>query len=60
TADIAMNVGIIDEIEGTISPENDVDYFKFTAMAGDVVQIYGEARNSSDLYGLIMLFDQNG
>jgi Zn-dependent metalloprotease/photosystem II stability/assembly factor-like uncharacterized protein len=60
TANEAMNVGIIDEIEGTISPDNDIDYFKFTGCAGDIVQIYGEERNGSGLYGLIMLFDQNG
>ena len=56
----AMTIAIDDTVDGSISPESDIDYYKFTGEAGDTVVIDGEARNSSDLAGLIMLFDENG
>ena len=57
---MANTVAIGDTIDGTIGTEDDIDYYKFEAVAGDTVEIFAEDRGGSELYGLIMLFDENG
>lgn len=60
TASEAQIITYGDEVEGTIFNESDVDYFKFYAEAGDTVEIYSEERNSSELDGLLRLYQENG
>ena len=60
TANEAQLLTYGDEVEGSIFNESDVDYFKFYAESGDTVEIYAEERNSSELDGLIRLYQENG
>ncbi|HWP81242.1 MAG TPA: FG-GAP-like repeat-containing protein [Bacteroidota bacterium] len=49
-----------DEVDGVIDPNNDIDYFQFTAAANDTVEIYVKNRAGSDLDGLVELYDAGG
>ena len=60
TAHLANTVAIGDTIDGTIATENDIEYFKFEAVTGDTVEIFAGERGGSELWGLIMLFDESG
>lgn len=60
TASQANYIEIGDSLDATITPNTDVDYYKFTAVAGDTVEIVAYARNGSSLEGQLVLFDSGG
>jgi M6 family metalloprotease-like protein len=45
--------------EGDISPVGDADYFKFTAMAGDTIDVFARAVNSG-IWGRIQVLNDSG
>jgi len=60
---IASQANIIaygDSVYATINITSDVDYYSFTASAGDTVEIISNQRNSSGLNGLLILYSADG
>ena len=49
-----------DSVAGAISPINDVDYYKFSATAGDTVTLFSHDINTSALDGELWLYSSNG
>ncbi len=60
TAATANYIEYGDSLAATVDPVGDVDYYKFTAMAGDTVEIYTADRGSSSINGMIQLYDESG
>ena len=55
----ATPIAIGDVYEGDIDPEGDADYYKFIAAAGDTIDVFANAKNSS-LFGRIQVLGDNG
>jgi photosystem II stability/assembly factor-like uncharacterized protein len=53
-------MAIGDTVEGSISTSSDIDYFSFSAQAGDSLEVLAYLRNGSALDGYITLFDSTG
>ncbi len=49
-----------DSLDASIAPAGDVDYYMFTGVAGDTVDIYAANRNEGNVDGQIWLYDANG
>lgn len=60
SAHLANVVALGDTILASIDPENDRDYYKLYAEAGDTVEVYAEHRNDSYLFGMLRIFRDNG
>ena len=58
-ASLAGKIEMGDIFEGEISPEGDVDYYKFTATKGDTLDFYAQALNSR-LRGRIDIYSLTG
>ena len=58
-ANLASEIELGDIFEGEISPEGDVDYFKFWAAKGDTLDFYAQALNSR-LRGRIDIYSLTG
>jgi|GEM_PF-956836 len=55
----ATPISIGDTYEGEISPEGDADYYRFNASAGDTIDVFANAKNST-LGGRIQVLDASG
>jgi photosystem II stability/assembly factor-like uncharacterized protein len=56
----ANTIKISDSLEASINPTGDVDYYKFSANAGDTLTVIMSERNNSGTAGYLLLFDANG
>ena len=56
----ANEVAFADTVNGSISPVNDIDYYKIKGNSGDTLMVYASNRNSSELTADLSIRDQNG
>ncbi len=56
----ATQLAIADSINATVDPQNDVDYYKFTATLGQNIEIHTINLTGSSLDGAIWLYDSTG
>lgn len=60
TAAQANQIAIGDSVDASIYPAGDVDYFKFSASAGDTAEIFVYNINNSTLSGFLELYSSSG
>lgn len=60
SASQAMVVALGDSVNAMISAASDVDYYRFTASAGDTVEILGYATSTSNLEMALQLYTSGG
>lgn len=56
----ANTIFVGDTVQGTISTNTDVDYFRFQAAAGDTLEIFVTQRNASNLDSRVEVTDSTG
>jgi len=60
TANLANWIEYGDVLDAAISPDGDVDYYRFWGAKGDTAEIWGESRGDSSLAGRIILYSSDG
>jgi photosystem II stability/assembly factor-like uncharacterized protein len=60
TASTANSIAYDGLMDGTIDPDNDVDYFQFSASAGDTVEIIAQNGSGSTIDGNLTVYNSTG